>query len=399
MQDNNTFSNFIDTSKPNQSKHQLLTLVSNKIKQIFKEKNSPNFQLKHIDFQYFYKTYEITVRFIDSDRHSHLFRIVAHDYPDEPSFDCTNIDIEYRFKGHFNEIDLPHDCDYLFSDFILNELWKENIIAYIFPSYNNTITIRSTYANLVSNFLYLTNLIETNLKPISWFYEREHLWLYRKEASHLTISLPHLRHEAFMGRWKDVGPNNISLRASHNYSFISLTYSEPNLYNQHFVIGYNSDPYGLLDENLKCSYIFENLTTDPIRHEYLEQENLKFTQFASRILELTFSHEAEILRKEKAIVIHIKNPGLVAQKYGLFLDLMLSLKDAYKADPFPCSDKFTAIKSQFESTFQTEFDSSITDNHIFTHGYFLKPQPSYTFINIDEEPIDIKDLLVDFWLS
>lgn len=398
MQDNNTFPNFIDTSKPNQSKHQLLTLVSNKIKQIFKEKNSPNFQLKHIDFQYFYKTYEITARFIDSDRHSHLFRIVAHDYPDEPSFDCTNIDIGYRFKGHFNEIDLPHDCDYLFSDFILNELWKENIIAYIFPSYN-TITIRSTYANLVSNFLYLTNLIETNLKPISWFYEREHLWFYRKEASHLTISLPHLRHEAFMGRWKDVGPNNISLRASHNYSFISLTYSEPNLYNQHFVIGYNSDPYGLLDENLKCSYIFENLATDPIRHEYLEQENLKFTQFASHILELTFSHEAEILRKEKAIVIHIKNPGLVAQKYGLFLDLMLSLKDAYKADPFPCSDKFTAIKSQFESTFQTEFDSSITDNHIFTHGYFLKPQPSYTFINIDEEPIDIKDLWVDFWLS
>lgn len=399
MQDNNTFPNFIDTSKPNQSKHQLLTLVSNKIKQIFKEKNSPNFQLKHIDFQYFYKTYEITARFIDSDRHSHIFRIAAHDYTDEPNFDCTNIDIEYRFKGHFNEIDLPHDCDYLFSDFILNELWKENIIAYIFPSYNNTITIRSTYANLVSNFLYLTNLIETNLKPISWFYEREHLWLYRKEASHLTISLPHLRHEAFMGRWKDVGPNNISLRASHNYSFISLTYSEPNLYNQHFVIGYNSDPDDLLDENLKCSYIFENLATDPIRHEYLEQENLKFTQFASHILELTFSHEAEILRKEKAIVIHIKNPGLVAQKYGLFLDLMLSLKDAYKADPFPCSDKFTAIKSQFESTFQTEFDSSITDNHIFTHGYFLKPQPSYTFINLDEEPIDIKDLWVDFWLS
>ena len=396
MQDNNTFYNFIDTSKPNHSKLQLLTLVSNKIKQIFKEKNSPNFQLKHIDIQYFYKTYEIKTRFIDLYRHSHLFRIAAHDYPDEPSFDCTNIDIEYRFKGHFNEIDLPHDCDYLFSDFILNELWKENIIAYIFPSYNNTITIRSTYANLVSNFLYLTNLIETNLKPTSWFYEREHLWLYRKEASHLTISLPHLRHEAFMGRWKDVVPNNISLRASHNYSFISLTYSEPNLYNQHFVIGYNSDPDGLFNEKLKCSYIFENLATDPIRHEYLELENLKFTQFASHILELTFSHEAEILQKEKAIVIHIKNPGLVAQKYGLFLDLMLSLKDAYKADSFPCSDKFTAIKSQFESTFQTEFDTSITDNHIFTHGYFLKPQPSYTFINIDEKPIDIKDLWDDF---
>lgn len=141
-----------------------------------------------------------------------------------------------------------------------------------------------------------------------------------------------MRREAEAFRWKDVSPEDFYIKNDGEGVQLCLDYVAEGRYEMQFRIGVKKNGFAAPNPNyfIDITYEFSSLSEDEAERKYYEKENLEFCRYADVLLDIPFRWQAILAHSEGSVFISTKRE-VAYQKFCLFLDIIIPLKNHYKA--------------------------------------------------------------------
>lgn len=326
-----------------------------------------------------YNTYtavvNLEIRFSDNNAHTHRVKLVGQTY-------CAcgeHVYCEYEHEGVFDENVIYYRS---YAEWLMLELWREGFEASL-CNCDRGLKINCEPKDGYKLLSFILDTVTINVKPIEWFLSDEPIWQFNTTYNDLRLILVKLREEAENERWKGVKPENFILIRTEDYAIIYLEYTDDINYKMRFRLGFTKNSFAAdaPDKFMDMSYSFESISDNPEVQEYYNNENLEFCKTGNVIMDLLTTWKTLHFYGDERIYLNTYRKHAF-QKFCLFLDCLLSLKDGHEAKNLLITSDIRKKKEELEAIFGTEMiiTEDEDDKHIFANGHFFSEQ-----IIIDED--------------
>lgn len=316
-----------------------------------------------------YNTYtavaNIKIRFIDKNAHIHHFKLVG-----QTSYACGEaVYCEYEHEGVFDEFVRSYRS---YAEWLMLELWRGGYVASLCKS-DKGLEIHCEQDDGYRLMCFLLYTVANNVKSIEWFLSDEPIWQFYTTYIDLCTILIKLQNEASNDRWKGVKPENFILTRNEDQAVIFLEYTDDVNYKMIFRLGLTKDSFAAdaPDRSMDMSYSFESTSNNPEVKKYYDNENVEFCKTANVIMDLLTTWKALHFYGEELVYLNTYKKHAF-QKFCLFLDCLLSLKDKHETkDPLITPD-IRKKKDELEAMLRTEMiiTDDEDDKHILANGHF-----------------------------
>lgn len=180
-----------------------------------------------------------------------------------------------------------------------------------------------------------------------------------------------IRKEAEFERWEGVKPENFYIKNDNSGVFLCLDYIDEGLFEMQFRIGVSKNGFAAPNpiKYIDITYDFVSLSHNERIKNYYIDENLEFCKYADFLLDIPFKWKALLFHSEDGAFINTMRDRAF-QKFCLFLDIMIPLKNEYTASKTLITDSMKSVLDDLKDSFDFEVEENQEPNYIFTHGHY-----------------------------
>lgn len=330
-----------------------------------------------------YNTYDGSLRYeVDiTDKNGHTHELRLNLFPRTYKYACIEdyrLTLTYHFNGVFDGIHLSVNS---FAEHLMLSLWDNGINSKLIEC-DKGLTIDIPKETIQTYFVKILKIIVGEIKPVEWFYDKDvEGWKYAPTSRFLENYLPILQEEALKDRWEGIKPENFHIERGRDFANLQLDYIEKDGYQMTISIGFGDGYFFSLmgkyaRSHLAIRYDFKNiaqeLNSESKYAKYLDTENRRLVEFACDYMSIPFQHNALFVRGCDCIEINIKRE-FALQKFCLFLDLIIPIKNGYQAESLYISDSISSAIEEFESSLQTSLEIAPDQepDYPFIHGFYI----------------------------
>lgn len=331
-------------------------------------------QIKRCKTGVYYDTceegFKLEVILNDENEHTHILQCALTPKSSTPQ-SIADFDHALRYDFH-RGFDGRQLCVNSFAEVVMKRLWEIGVESEL-CNCSKSVTISTEQSNIFFSMKSALEAIITEIKPISWFYCLEpQEWKFKGVFDGLNALYRKVKTKC--SRWRNVAPNNfIFYYFNDNEVKLSLVYTDDVDYEMTFSIGLSEHDLSTIANSISelvIKYEFRNLvkeTGGPIEYaEYIDMQNRRMVESFCEVFSKVFSYKSRFIPGEDNFQILINNRD-VYQKFYLFLEMIIPLKDEYRADkPYNTkriNDVINQLDSQFEALFKLE-------EKIFRNGFY-----------------------------
>ena len=180
-----------------------------------------------------------------------------------------------------------------------------------------------------------------------------------------------IQKEAEAERWKGVKPEFFYIKNDEMGVFLCLDYVDDGIYEMQFRIGVSKNGFSAprTDKYIDITYNFLPIAEDEKIRQYYIDENLEFCKYADFLLTIPFSWKSLLFHSEDGAYINTMR-DYSFQKFCLFLDIMIPLKNYYVSTKPLITNAMQTIIDEMSKSFDLELKEDEEPNHIFTNGHY-----------------------------
>ena len=331
-------------------------------------------QIKRCKTGVYYDTceegFKLEVILNDENEHTHILQCALTPKSSTPQsiadFDHA---LRYDFHGKFDGRQL---CVKSFAEVVMKRLWEFGVESEL-CNCSKSVTISTEQSDIFFSMKSALEAIITEIKPIGWFYCLESQeWKFKGVFDGLNALYHNIKKEC--SRWRNVAPKNFIFDYFNDDEVkLSLVYTDDVDYEMTFSIGLSEHDLSTIANSISelvIKYEFRNLvkeTDGPLEYaEYIDSQNRRMVESFCEVFSKVFSYKSRFIPGEDNFQILINNRD-VYQKFYLFLDMIIPLKDEYRADKPYNTKKINNVIDHLNSQFDTLFK---IDERIFRNGFY-----------------------------
>lgn len=331
-------------------------------------------QIKRCKTGVYYDTceegFKLEVILNDENEHTHILQCALTPKSSTPQsiadFDHA---LRYDFHGEFDGRQL---CVKSFAEVVMKRLWEFGVESEL-CNCSKSVTISTEQSDIFFSMKSALEAIITEIKPIGWFYCLESQeWKFKGVFDGLNALYQKVKTEC--SRWRNVAPKNFIFDYFNDDEVkLSLVYTDDVDYEMTFSIGLSEHDLSTIANSISelvIKYEFRNLvkeTDGPLEYaEYIDMQNRRMVESFCEVFSKVFSYKSRFIPGEDNFQILINNID-VYQKFYLFLDMIIPLKDEYRADKPYNTKKINNVIDQLNSQFDALFK---IDERIFRNGFY-----------------------------
>lgn len=316
------------------------------------------------------KIFKLEVMLDDINEHTHILQCALTPKSSTPQsiadFDHT---LRYDFHGEFDGRQLGVKS---FAEVVMKRLWEFGVESEL-CNCSKSVTISTEQSDIFFSMKSALEAIITEIKPIGWFYCLEpQEWKFKGVFDGLNALYQKVKTEC--SRWRNVAPKNFIFDYFNDDEVkLSLVYTDDVDYEMTFSIGLSEHDLSTIANSMSelvIKYEFRNLvkeTDGPLEYaEYIDMQNRRMVESFCEVFSKVFSYKSRFIPGEDDFQILINNID-VYQKFYLFLDMIIPLKDEYRADKPYNTKKINNVIDQLNSQFDALFK---IDERIFRNGFY-----------------------------
>lgn len=313
--------------------------------------------------------FKLEVILDDENMHTHILQLVLNPQSSTPqSIADFNHALRYDFHGEFDGMQL---CVNSFARVVMKRLRELGIESEL-CNCSKSVIVSTEQSDIFFSMNSALEIIIKEIKPIGWFYCVElPCWKYESVFQGLNALYHDIKKEC--SRWRNVAPKNFCLNHGRDFVELSLVYTDDVDYEMTFSIGLSEQDLSLDADSMSellIKYEFRNLVKEsdesPEYAEYIDKQNRRMVESFREFFSTVFSYKSRFIPGEDGFKILINNRD-VYQKFYLFLDMIIPLKDEYRVDkPYNTKGIDDAI-SQLDLRFGALFK---LEEKIFRNGFY-----------------------------
>ena len=331
-------------------------------------------QIKRCKTGVYYDTceegFKLEVILNDENEHTHILQCALIPKSSTPQsiadFDHA---LRYDFHGKFDGRQLGVKS---FAEVVMKRLWEFGVESEL-CNCSKSVTISTEQSDIFFSMKSALEAIITEIKPIGWFYCLESQeWKFKGVFDGLNALYRKVKTKC--SRWRNVAPKNFIFDYFNDDEVkLSLVYTDDVDYEMTFSIGLSEHDLSTITNSMSelvIKYEFRNLvkeTDGPLEYaEYIDSQNRRMVESFCEVFSKVFSYKSRFIPGEDNFQILINNRD-VYQKFYLFLDMIIPLKDEYRADKPYNTKKINNVINQLDSQFDALFK---LEERIFRNGFY-----------------------------
>lgn len=331
-------------------------------------------QIKRCKTGVYYDTceegFKLEVILNDENEHTHILQcaLTPKSYTPQSIADFDHA-LRYDFHGKFDGRQLGVKS---FAEVVMKKLWEFGVESEL-CNCSKSVTISTEQSDIFFSMKSALEAIITEIKPIGWFYCLEpQEWKFKGVFDGLNALYQKVKTEC--SRWRNVAPKNFIFDYFNDDEVkLSLVYTDDVDYEMTFSIGLSEHDLSTIANSMSelvIKYEFRNLvkeTNGPLEYaEYIDMQNRRMVESFCEVFSKVFSYKSRFIPGEDNFQILINNRD-VYQKFYLFLDMIIPLKDEYRADKPYNTKKINNVIDQLDSQFDALFK---LEEKIFRNGFY-----------------------------
>ena len=331
-------------------------------------------QIKRCKTGVYYDTceegFKLEVILNDENEHTHILQcaLTPKSYTPQSIADFDHA-LRYDFHGKFDGRQLGVKS---FAEVVMKKLWEFGVESEL-CNCSKSVTISTEQSDIFFSMKSALEAIITEIKPIGWFYCLESQeWKFKGVFDGLNALYQKVKTEC--SRWRNVAPKNFIFDYFNDDEVkLSLVYTDDVDYEMTFSIGLSEHDLSTITNSMSelvIKYEFRNLvkeTDGPLEYaEYIDSQNRRMVESFSEVFSKVFSYKSRFIPGEDNFQILINNID-VYQKFYLFLDIIIPLKEEYRADKPYNTKKINNVIDQLDSQFDALFK---LEEKIFRNGFY-----------------------------